>query len=127
LSFLLQITMFTRLGILTAAALASSACQVEPPPPPVVLPKGGRVTYNGRSTYWDRNGDRKPDRLRIYWGSGYAREYFDDNYDGTWDGYEHAGGGTVATGDPAKRAPEAFSDVDRHMIAKALEDCIYPR
>jgi hypothetical protein len=62
--------------------------------------------------------------LRHYWGSGYAREYFDDDFDGVWDTMEHARGGTLATGLKQNRAPEGLGDQDRRNIASALEECI---
>lgn len=79
---------------------------------------------SGSMTYWDRNGDGEADRIRHYWGSGYAREYFDDNFDGKWDGFEHAPDGKLATGDPARRAPEALNAEDRKNIARFLTHCI---
>ena len=104
-------------------ALFVASCATPPEVPPVILPKGGKAHWGGKFTYWDRNGDGKADRLRDYWGSGYAREYFDDDFDGSWDGMEHARG-SLATGSKEKRAPEGLSEQDRMNIASALEECI---
>lgn len=106
------------------AGFCGSCVNHEPPLPPVKLPRGGKVQYNGTYGFWDRNSDGKPDRIRHYWGSGYAREYFDDDFDGKWDGAEHAGGGKLATGLKEKRIPEGLVEQDHTSIARALEHCV---
>jgi hypothetical protein len=90
----------------------------------VKLPKGGRATWEGTYSYWDRNGDGKPDRIRLYWGSGYSREYFDDNFDGDWDGAEHARGYKLATGLKENRIPEGLTDADNNQIVGSLKYCL---
>lgn len=108
-----------------ACAFALVGCGPPPPPaPPVSLPRGGRVQYDGTYTYWDRNKDGKPDRLRHYIGSGAAREYFDDDFNGTWDGVEHVRYGEVATGLKDKREPEGINDMDRESIGRAMTHLI---
>jgi hypothetical protein len=92
--------------------------------PPVKLPRGGKVQWKGAIGYWDRNGDGKADRIRIYWGSGYAREYFDDDFNGKWDGSEHARGYNLASGLKENRIPEGLSQQDHHAIESALTHCI---
>jgi hypothetical protein len=101
-----------------------ASCAPSPPPPPVKLPRGGEIQWNGTIGFWDRNGDGKPDRLRQYFGSGYAREYFDDDFDGIWDGAEHAPNHKPATGLKEKRIPEGLGEQDRKDIASALEHCV---
>ena len=85
------------------------------------------VEWNGSYGFWDRNGDGKPDRVRHYWGSGYAREYFDDDCNGTWDGAEHAPGYKLATGLKENRIPEGLDVQDRRNISSALEMCLPSR
>lgn len=115
------------LGVVAIFGGLAASCASSPPPPPVKLPRGGRAQWNGTYTFWDRNGDRKVDRLRHYWGSGYAREYFDDDFDGVWDGAEHAAGGRVATGLRENRIPEGLVAQDRETIRDALGYCIPSR
>lgn len=104
--------------------LLAASCSPNPPPPPVKLPRGGNAYWNGSLGFWDRNGDGKADRVRHHWGSGYAREYFDDDFDGVWDGAEHARGGALATGLKENRIPEGLNERDRRNISMALEECI---
>lgn len=104
-------------------AVFCASCASSPPPPPVKLPRGGKVQWNDSIGFWDRNGDGRPDRIRNYWGSGYAREYFDDDFDGIWEDAEHAPNRTVATGLKEKRIPGGLDDLDRKDIASALEHC----
>lgn len=101
-----------------------ASCSTSPSPAPVKLPRGGKVQWNGSYSFWDRNGDGKADRIRHYWGSGYAREYFDDNFDGVWDGAEHAPGYKPATGLKANRIPEELDERDHGNISSSLEHCI---
>jgi hypothetical protein len=120
--------MSTRFGI--AAAVASvilTGCASRPLPPAAILPKGGVAYWNQSITYWDRNGDGKPDRIRIYQGSGYASEYFDDGFDGDWDGMEHAPNRELATGLKEKRVPGGLDVRDRERIAWALTHCVSAR
>jgi len=88
--------------------------------PPVHLQRGGKVQWADSLTYWDRNGDGHADRIRWYWGSGYAREYFDDDFDGKWDGMEHAPGHRLATGLKAKRDPGGLSAGEQENIRNFL-------
>ena len=108
-------------------ALTLVSCTASPPAPPVHLPKGEKIEWDGTSTFWDRNGDGRADRLRLYKGSGYAREYFDDDFNGTWDGGEHAPGGKLATGLKENRIPEKLSAQDHEDIRYALRFCIPAR
>ncbi|MES2659629.1 MAG: hypothetical protein V4689_13510 [Verrucomicrobiota bacterium] len=112
-------------GIL--AGVFAVSCSSAPPPPPVELPRGGKVQWSGTYGFWDRNGDGRADRVRHYWGSGYAREYFDDDFDGSWDGAEHAPGYRLATGQKENRTPEGLNEQDRRNIGSALECCIPSR
>ena len=82
------------------------------------------MQWNESIGYWDRNGDGKADRIRDYWGSGYAREYFDDDFNSSWDGAEHARGYTLATGMKENRIPEGMNENDRSAIESALGHCI---
>jgi len=82
------------------------------------LPIGGKVSWNDTLTFWDRNGDGKVDRIRSYQGSGYAREYFDEDFDGRWDFMEHAPNYQMATGRVEKRIP--LSAFDQQEIKEAL-------
>ena len=118
--------LFRLLGLLSVVVIAS--CGPQPPEPtPVKLPRGGRVQWEQCLSFWDRNGDGKADRLRDYWGSGYAREYFDDDFDGVWDGMEHARGYKLATGLKQNRAPGRLDGQDRQNIESALTHCIQSR
>ena len=85
--------------------------------PPIRLLRGGKVTWE-TLTFWDRNGDGKVDRIRRYQGSGYAREYFDEDFDGRWDFMEHAPNGQMAIGLAEKRIP--LSAFDQQEIKEAL-------
>ncbi len=85
------------------------------------------MQWNGSYTFWDRNRDGKIDRLRHYWGSGYALEYFDDDFDGKWDWAENAPGYKVATGLKQNRNPERLTEQDHQNIASALTKCIQSR
>jgi hypothetical protein len=114
---------------ITASAFVTLAasCSTSPPPAPVKLPRGGNAEWNGNHRFWDRNGDGRADRIRIYLGSGYAREYFDDDFDGIWDGAEHAPGYKPATGLKVNRIPEELDELDHRNISSSLEHCIQSR
>lgn len=67
------------------------------------------------------------DRIRNYMGSGSAQEYFDDDFDGVWDGKENARYYALATGLKTNRVPEGLNEHDRRDIVSALEFCITSR